>query len=119
MYALALYVFFVLPALLRTPAPPPLPAAVWLPCASAAAEAESAAASAASCSARALRFASSLILADATHKRTCMVKHLDLQRAREAAAAGGAAQAAHIMLKLMNIKNEESMGIEPSPSERS
>ena len=48
-----------------------------------------------------------------------MVKHLDLQRAREAAAAGGAAQAAHIMLKLMNIKNEESMGIEPSPSERS
>jgi hypothetical protein len=78
------YVFFVFPDLFRSPAPP----AAAQGCAATAAAAESAAAeSTASCAARALRFASSLILAEATQLRTCIVKHLDLQRARQAVAA--------------------------------
>ena len=72
------YVFFVLPARLRSPAP--TPALATGDTCTAAAE------SSASCAARALRFWSSLILAAATQLRMCIVMHLELRAASHRAA---------------------------------
>ena len=66
-----------------------------------------------------MRFASSLILADAAHSRMCIVMHLDLQKRfikpHSTARKGGP----YMTLKHKNTKNADSMEMEPSSSLRS